>query len=203
MHGLQLAEPRSRNTGRSTARCNQLTIAACVRRATRAGKRRFVTCPGMFPRQLKNIGGGLMRMLVLAVLALLSAVPLAGAQVCGDVNGDGAVTVTDGVLVLRSAAGLPANVQCAPAPNPTATPPPQGSECTTGNQCLQQGRFIACLCSARHNPGCTSSTGIIEHGQCEGGTCVRGSQCVDDLDCDSLCAANGCGLEGVCLVGGG
>jgi len=37
--------------------------------------------------------------------------------ICGDVNGDGTVSVTDGVNVLRAAAGLPANLQCGTAPS--------------------------------------------------------------------------------------
>ncbi len=43
--------------------------------------------------------------LVASVLALLLAAPV-GAVVCGDADGNGTVSVTDGVLVLRAAAGL-------------------------------------------------------------------------------------------------
>jgi hypothetical protein len=41
-----------------------------------------------------------------AALAALAAVVMRAATVCGDANGDGGVTVTDGVVVLRAAAGL-------------------------------------------------------------------------------------------------
>ncbi len=44
--------------------------------------------------------------LVAAALALLTTAVPAAAQVCGDADDSGAITVTDGVLVLRTAAGL-------------------------------------------------------------------------------------------------
>lgn len=46
--------------------------------------------------------------IVLATVIVLAAAtaPSASAQTCGDANGDGAVTVTDGVQALRAAAGL-------------------------------------------------------------------------------------------------
>jgi hypothetical protein len=37
----------------------------------------------------------------------LVAVPIAAAEICGDADGSGAVNLTDGVQVLRAAAGLP------------------------------------------------------------------------------------------------
>jgi hypothetical protein len=43
------------------------------------------------------------------ILVALIAPVAAGAQVCGDANRTGSVTVTDGVLVLRAAADLPSN----------------------------------------------------------------------------------------------
>lgn len=45
----------------------------------------------------------------------LAAVPSVSAQVCGDADGSGTVTVTDGVQVLRSAAGLSTTCTAQPA----------------------------------------------------------------------------------------
>jgi hypothetical protein len=46
------------------------------------------------------------------VLACIVLATTAQAQVCGDADGNGRVTVTDGVNVLRAAAGLPATLRC-------------------------------------------------------------------------------------------
>lgn len=53
--------------------------------------------------------------IVVAVLSLwlVSAVAPVAAQVCGDADGNGTVTVTDGVVTLRAAAGL--DTSCTPA----------------------------------------------------------------------------------------
>lgn len=42
-----------------------------------------------------------------AVVTIVLSAPAANAQVCGDANGDGRVSVSDGVQALRAAAGLP------------------------------------------------------------------------------------------------
>lgn len=47
-----------------------------------------------------------MRTLALAIVMIIASVGSAAAQVCGDGNDDGNVTVTDGVQALRAAAGL-------------------------------------------------------------------------------------------------
>jgi hypothetical protein len=56
-----------------------------------------------------------MMMLVGAGLWSLTAVAGVAAQVCGDADGSGTVTVTDGVQVLRSAAGLSTTCSATPA----------------------------------------------------------------------------------------
>jgi len=52
--------------------------------------------------------------LVVVVLAIALTGGISDGQICGDVNGDGMVTDTDGVLVLQEAAQLPAELSCAP-----------------------------------------------------------------------------------------
>lgn len=56
----------------------------------------------------------------LAIVLLFATSAMAGP--CGDMDGNGSVTVSDGVTVLRMAAGLPATAQCALVSNPTPTP---------------------------------------------------------------------------------
>lgn len=66
-------------------------------------------------------------MRALLVLLMLSIVVPASAEVCGDIDGNGVVTVTDGVLALRLAAGLPVDGACgqvAATPRSTPTPAP-------------------------------------------------------------------------------
>ena len=53
------------------------------------------------------------RLLTLLTTILLCSVAPAAAQTCGDADGSGSVTVTDGVQTLRAAAGL--STSCAAA----------------------------------------------------------------------------------------
>lgn len=139
--------------------------------------------------------------LLLAALAL----PTSGmAQVCGDVNGDGRVTVTDGVNVLRAAAGLPATLNCNPVPNPTATPG-ENAQCADGADCLQDGRFFFCQCpGAPFNPDCgqggdpeVSKIGnALRVGRCETGQCRLDCS---DAECGGICDSHNCGASGNCI----
>ena len=49
---------------------------------------------------------------VWTAFGMLMMVGTAHADVCGDANRSGSVTVTDGVLVLRNAAGLDDGLHC-------------------------------------------------------------------------------------------
>ncbi len=61
------------------------------------------------------------RMRALLVILVATLATPVSAEICGDIDGNGAVTVTDGVLALRLAAGLPVDGACG-APVSTATP---------------------------------------------------------------------------------
>ena len=58
--------------------------------------------------------------LVIVLLAAAVA-PARAAEVCGDADGNGSVTVSDGVNVLRAAAGLSVNLACPGGGGPTCT----------------------------------------------------------------------------------
>lgn len=61
---------------------------------------------------------------VLSVALFLVSTSTAAFSMCGDMDGSGSITVTDGVNVLRAAAGLPSQANCdgGTVPQPTTTP---------------------------------------------------------------------------------
>jgi len=143
----------------------------------------------------------------LVILGSVLALPVFAFAICGDVNGDGRITVTDGVNVLRGAAGLPATLQCEPGPSATATPGP--AECANGHDCLADDHFFECLCFGAEFHGDCGSGGddsvdrdglVLRVGRCEAGVCRRAHEC-SDSECRDICEAHDCGSEADCIGG--